>query len=412
MPALLPTPTRAPASGLLAPQVDRRGANASTILRSILDSGPVARSTVARRTGLSAAAVTRLCQDLAARNLVRELPARAPQANLGRPHVPVDIDDRRYVAAGIHVAVPHATIGLTDLRGRVLAQEVLPHGDAGPVRILERAADTLAGFLGRRAEGRGLLGIGLATGGRVDTASGDIVWHNQLGWRDVPAGRVVGERLGMPVLAENHSRALARAELLFGAIRDRARHSLVHLFVGNMVDAALSTAGTVHHGPGSAAGEIAHLPLGESWVRCPCGRTGCLQATVSDRAMGERAAAAGVIGVPSFDALVAAARAGEPGAVELFRRRARLVGRAAAMLLDLVNPDVLVVAEGGLILIPELAPLLLADLHAEVAERSLVCADPRSTVLPSTFGSGLLAVAASSTVLDAVYARPLALSTT
>ena len=70
------------------------------------------------------------------------------------------------------------------------------------------------------------------------------------------------------------------------------------------------------------------------------------------------------------------------------------------------------VVEGGLILIPELAPLLLGDLHAEVAERSLVCADPRSTVLPSTFGRGVLAVAASSTVLDAVYAHPLELAAT
>ena len=411
MRTLLPPETTAPPADTLV-TTDRRGTNASAILRSILDEGPVARSTIARRTGLSAAAVSRLCQDLAARDLIRELPARAPRANLGRPHVPVDLDDRRHVAGGIHVAVPHTTVALSDLRGRVLVREVLPHGDAGPERILDRAADTLDRLLREHTAGRGVLGIGLATGGRVDTTTGDVVWHNLLGWRDVPAGRLLADRLGRPVRVENHSRALARAELLFGPLRHRARRSLVHLFVGNMVDAALSTAGTVHHGPGSAAGEIAHLPLGESTVRCPCGRTGCLQASVSDRAMGERAAAAGVVPAPSFDALVAAARAGDDRAVDLFRQRARVVGRAAALLLDLVNPDVLVVVEGGLVLVPEIAPMLLAELHAEVADRSQVCVDPAATVLPSTFGPDLLGLAAGTVVLDDVYSHPLGLGAT
>ena len=408
MPTLLPT---APLPDVAA-SPDRRGTNAATILRTILDAGPVARSTIARRTGLSAAAVTRLCQDLAARGLIRELPTRAPRASLGRPHVPVDLDDRRHVAAGVHVAVPHTTVALSDLRGRVLVQEVLPHGGAGPGEILHRAAVTVERLLRESAGDRELLGIGLATGGRVDTATGDIVWHNLLGWRDVPAGRLLGDRLGRPVRVENHSRALARAELLFGPLRHRARRSLVHLFVGNMVDAALSTAGTVHHGPGSAAGEIAHLPLGDSAVQCPCGRTGCLQASVSDRAMGERAAEEGVLTAPSFDGLVAAARAGDPRAADLFRRRARMVGRAAALLLDLVNPDVLVVVEGGLILVPEIAPMLLAELHAEVAARSHVCADPAAVVRPSALGPDLLGIAVGTVVLDEIYSRPLELRAT
>lgn len=395
---------RAPAAAV---PIGRRDANAATVLRRILTDGPVARSTVARRTGLSAAAVTRLYQDLAARGLVRDLPVRAPRPGLGRPHEPVDIDDRHRVAGGLHVAVPHSTLSLTDLRGRVLVHEVLPHRGATPSEVLRRAADRLAELLSPGDSGRELLGVGVASGGRIDNVSGDIVAHNLLGWRDVPAGRIVSDRLGIPVRTENHAHALTRAELLFGAARERAGRSAVTLFVGNMIDAALSTGGVVHHGPGTTAGEIAHLPLGDPAIRCGCGRTGCLQATVSDRAMGERAADAGIVAEPSFDGLVAAAGAGNPDAAQLFRQRLRLLGRAAGVLLDLVNPDVLIVVEGSLGMLPELAPDLLAELHSEVAATSATCPEPGDVVVAGSFGREALAVAGAATVLDAVYARPL-----
>ncbi|ALL85606.1 hypothetical protein AD017_31545 (plasmid) [Pseudonocardia sp. EC080619-01] len=411
MPALRPRTTPVPSPRAAAPAVPlgRRSASAAAVLRCILADGPVARSTVARSTGMSAAAVTRLYQDLAARRLVRDLPLRSPRPGLGRPHEPVDVDDRYWVAAGLHVAVPHSTVSVTDLRGRVLAREVVPHQGTTPSAVLRRAADRLAALLPSGSDDRAPLGAGLTSGGRVDNVSGDIVVHDLLGWRDVPAARLVADRLGLPVRAENHAHALTRAELLFGAARDRAGRSAVTLFVGNMIDAALSTGGVVHHGPGTTAGEIAHLPLGDPTVRCACGRSGCLQATVSDRAMGERAAAAGIVAEPSFDGLVAAARAGEPPAVALFRERLRLVGRAAAVLLDLVNPDVLVVVEGGIGLLPEIAPLLLADLHTEVAGGSFTCTEPDRVVVPGSFGADALAVAGTASVLDAVYTHPLEL---
>jgi predicted NBD/HSP70 family sugar kinase len=87
----------------------------------------------------------------------------------------------------------------------------------------------------------------------------------------------------------------------------------------------------------------------------------------------------------------------------LFRDRARLVGRAVALLLDVINPEVLVVTEAGVVRDPD----LLAALRGEVAERSHVCTDPERTVVASSFGSRALGVAAGSIMLDATYARPL-----
>ena len=135
-----------------------------------------------------------------------------------------------------------------------------------------------------------------------------------LGWRDVPARQVFADATGLPVRVDNHARALARAEQLFGD--PRARTSIVHLFVGNMIDAAFATGGTIHHGPHSAAGAVAHLPLEGRSERCLCGGRGCLQAAVSSRELGVRAAREGVIPEPSFDGLLAAAQAGDQRAAQ------------------------------------------------------------------------------------------------
>lgn len=381
----------------------RRNSNAVTVLRSVLDDGPIARSTIARDTGLSAAAVTRQYAELAGLGLVREVDTRVPRVSVGRPHVPVDIDVDRHAVCGIHLALTHTTVALVDLRGRVLAQEREPHGDTSPSAVLARAADRVPDFLARHSESRDTLGIGVAVGGWVDPADGVIVRHSQLGWRDVPARDLLRGRLGLPVHVESHSRALARAEQLFG--NKRARASLVHLFIGNVVDAAIATAGTVHHGPRSAAGDIAHLPVEGSDVRCPCGRRGCLQAEVSDRSVAQRAVAAGVIAAPVLDDLLSAARAGDRRAVELFRIRARHVGGIAALLLDVINPEVLVVAELGSLHLPE----CLADLHEVIGERSHVCGTPEQTVVTTSFGGSVLSVAAGSVMLQEIYLRPLQL---
>ncbi|MFD4671218.1 ROK family protein [Lentzea sp. NPDC058450] len=359
---------------------------AATVLRSVLDHGPVARSTIARLTGLSAATVTKQYAELAERGLVREVDARVPRVTIGRPHVPVDIDVERHVVCGVHIAYGHTTLSLVDLRGRVLAEEREPHHRPSATQALRRIAERVPAFL--RRHDRVPIGVGVATGGRVD--DGTIVEHSQLGWRDVPAGDFLTTALDMAVQVESHSRALARAEQLFGA-DPRARTSLVHLFVGNVVDAAIVTGGSVHSGPGGAAGEIAHLRLRDDDTPCPCGRRGCLEAATSNRTLAERAARLGIIAEPVLDLLIEAGQRGEPQAVELFRRRSRLVGQAAQLLLDVINPDVLVVVEAGVIFVPG----CWNELTEEITRKD--------DVIRTSFGAEVLSVAAGSVVLSDIY---------
>lgn len=402
-PASRPTPVRR--SEITSGGRPRRASGTGSVLGAILDHGPVARSTVARLTGLSPASVTGHCGQLLGRGLIRESEEVVGPRGLGRPHVPLEIDTARYLVAGAHIAVAHSTLSLMDLRGRIVAEDRQPHRETGAPEVLGDLAERLPRLIGAHAAGRTVLALGVATGHRVDPAAGTIVEHPQLGWRDVAVREHLARATGLPVHVDNHSRALARAEQMFGDVTTRS--SAVLLFIGTVVDAAFATGGTVHRGPRAGAGSVGHLPVwpgrgAGAQEPCVCGRPGCLHAEVSEPAMVRRAAEQGLL-VPTFGHLLDLALAGEPRAAGIFAHRAALVGRGAALLLDIFDPDVLVVVEPGVARIPE----CLAVLRAEVARHSLVCDDPQRAVVPGSFTGSVLATAGGAVALGALYADPL-----
>ena len=398
MPPALASTFASPSPVPRAAGSDRRRTSASVVLRSVLEHGPVARSTIARLTGLSPASVTDYCARFTALGLIREAAVPRQSKGVGRPHVPVDLDDSRFVVGGVHVAVPHTTVALLDLRGRVVAEREVKHsGDTDPYGLLARAADGLAALLDA-APGCRPLGVGFAAGGWVDRDSGTVVEHPLLGWREVPVREVLGARTGLPVHVDGHARALVNAERLFG--RARGSRSVLHLFVGNVVDAAFATHDEVHHGPRSQAGAIAHLPVPGGTERCACGRTGCLQAELSERTLCRRAREAGVIDGVNPMRVVMAAAAGDPEAVRLLVERASAVGRAVRLLLDVLNPETVVVTEVGVIHREDCLSALRAGVGDERAH----------AVVATSFPDSVLAVAGGSVALDVLFRDPLSAS--
>ena len=93
--------------------------------------------------------------------------------------------------------------------------------------------------------------------------------------------------------------------------------------------------------------------------------------------------------------MVDAADRGDRRAIELFTRRAALVGQAARLLLDVINPDVLVVVEAGSMFIPECWEVLTKEIGPRARE-----------VIPSSFGRDVLSVAAGTVVLGELYGEP------
>jgi predicted NBD/HSP70 family sugar kinase len=395
-------------------------------MRAALDHGPIARSTVARIAGLSPAAVSRQCAELIRRGLLREIPDPHPPA--GRPHIPVDIDTEQAVVCGAHIALRHTTLAVLDLRGRVLARDRIPHPAArDPVRVLDQVAAALPAFLAAAAMGstgmgstgmggtgrHRVAGIGVATGGWVDSGAGVIAGHPLLGWHDIHVRDQLEQLTGLPVRVDGHARAMVRAEELFGD--QRARSSAIHLFAGNVVDAAFAVGGSVHHGPRSGAGAVAHLTVPGRTDPCECGAAGCLQAVASDGALAAQAVAAGIepadsgpAANPPLTSLLAAARAGDTRAMDLFRRRAQAIGAAVATLLGMLNPGVLIVAEAGVMHLPGCLEVLRAEVRVRCPHWPWDDS-PEPPVIASSFGDDVLAIAAGTVMLAEIYADPSAI---
>jgi predicted NBD/HSP70 family sugar kinase len=372
-----------------------RGSNASAVLQAVLTAGPVARADLARLTGLSPVSVTRQVSSLMGARLLRELPPVG--SDLGRPRVPVDLDLEAHSVLGVHIGLLRTSLGLVDIRGHPLTSRDLPHTSREPVAILEQAAIAIPEFLARHARETPPLGIGLAVGGWVDPERGEVIEHDALGWRRVPVRAFLAEWLAHSVWVDSNVRAMALAEVWFG--RGSGAESLIHVFVGSVVGAGIVLRRNVHRGAQAAAGALAHLPLSDRSVMCACGRQGCFQALASDVALLERTGAA------SIGELVEAARAGDSGVDDLLRRRARHIGEAVGILIDLFNPDLVVLGGSGTLTAPEYVP----EIRAEAARRAHLGFDPESTIVPTAFGEAELVVAPAALILEALYQRPLEL---
>lgn len=147
---------------------------------------------------------------------------------------------------------------------------------------------------------------------------------------------------------------------------------------------------------------MAHLPVPDSTVPCPCGRSGCLEATASNTALGLTAVRRGIVPEPDTFLVVDAAAAGDRRADRLLRERARAVGRAVALLLDVLNPDLVVVTEHSSVLDPD----YLEEIRGAAIDLSHVCDDPERIVSPHA-GPATLPVAAGTVLLNPLFRRPL-----
>jgi hypothetical protein len=172
--------------------------------------GPVSRDVIAGVTSLSIATVNRQVIALLDAGLLRERADLAVSGAIGRPRVPVEVNLEPFVTLGLHIGARTTSIVATDLFGRTLdtVETPTPRSAAGPA--LASLADSAARYL-RRWHRRRALWVGVAIGGAVDSATGNVD-HSRLGWRQAPVGQVLADALSLPVSVASHLDAMAGAE--------------------------------------------------------------------------------------------------------------------------------------------------------------------------------------------------------
>lgn len=357
-------------------------ASASAVLLSIRRLGPALRQDLVRDTGLSTATVARTVTGLAAAGLIRERPDLLPPGAVGRPSVPVEADGRQHAVLGIHLGQRVITTALAAPDGRILVTGRHPvdpsHRPVDPIEIAGRALRRAAARFPRHR----VLTIG------VVGPWGDLPWDPE----DL-RGRL-HHATGLPVAVADHVAALAGADLLNAA--DRPDGSTLYLYARDTMAFVVASDGRLPDD--GKVGRLTHLPTGSA-VPCGCGAVGCLGVTAGDRHLAQRAHRDGIVARPSIDAVVAAAQDGDRAALALLRDRATVLGRATAVVGDMLHPDRIVLAGQAFTGFPRTFGELVTAFRAT------------STLLPEPsfawMGAGVQAVAATSCALRHLYADPL-----
>lgn len=401
-----PNGTRAAGVPAERQQHDIRRHNVSALLRTLLQRGPTPRIHLAELLSLSSGATTRITAELTRAGLVRELPG-LPTGDAGRRRVPLDLSADAFHVVGVHVGLMRTTVGLVDLRGELIGETVrIEHGDRlDPDTVVTQAAD-VATALTAGSSAR-IIGTGFCTGGQVDPAHGIVRAQDVLGWSDVDVAALASGRFpGSLLRVESMQRALARAEMWFGAANEV--RDFVHLFVGNVIGAAIVIGRELYHGRAEGAGEISHLPLSRvAAAPCECGRAGCLMSVVGDRAVVGRGVREGVLAEgQTLHDLATMAAAGNGVADYLLRDRARALGEAVAVVLDLLAPEQVI-----LFGTPLLIPGHLTEIRTEAARWARRDIDAEHDVVASTLDDNAPVISAATSVLDRFYADPFAFVT-
>jgi predicted NBD/HSP70 family sugar kinase len=180
--------------------------------------------------------------------------------------------------------------------------------------------------------------------------SGVSVFAPNWGWRDVPLQALLAEYVDLPLHLDNPLKASTIAELWFGA--GRSRDNVVVVTLGTGVGAGIAVGGSLYRGATNSAGEWGHTTLVLDGRPCHCGARGCVEAYVGApgimqhlRELDPRSPLLHTDRqTATIDALAGALRTGDPVAEQTVAETARYLGAGVACLINLLNPDVIVLS--------------------------------------------------------------------
>lgn len=300
--------------------------------------------------------------------------------------------------------------GGTNIRAAVVSADgTLAHrlseptcAEDGPEAVIGR----IAALIGKVADEANLpadVPVGVAAPGPLSSRTGTVYSAPNLpGWHHVPLGSMLAERTGREVIIGNDANCAALGEARFGA--GVGEQDLIYLGLGTGVGGGVISGGQLIDGAQGLGGELGHMTVAMNGPRCTCGSIGCLEAFTSGWAIGRegmlvagtadgeairRAAGDGPVTAHS---VADAARAADPAALAILTRAGDALGAAIGALINIFNPDLIVIG-GGL---AELGDLLLGPARATIPSFSFRAQREHARVIPAALGddAGLFGAAA------------------
>lgn len=332
-----------------------RGVNRSLVVDLLKAQSPLSRAAVAKSTGLAKPTVSAIIEGLIDEGMVREIGFGATTVEGGRPPMLVEFNTRSQFVVGVHIGVRRTTAIVGDATGVEISRLQIDTPRGKPTEALQRIARLIRESLQQaNAPQQRLSAVGVGVPGLVDVRDGVCCFAPNLGWRNVAVRAALEKALKVPIFVHNTAQACAVAESTEGG-RD-ASQGLIFLYVGSGIGAGVLSDGRLFHGSAGSAGELGHCSMPGATAECSCGKNGCLETVAAARAIAARATEEVANGRESLltlgggtissEAVVAAAFDGDELANEVLAGAANALGWAAAWLINLFSPQLVVIGGG------------------------------------------------------------------
>jgi len=274
----------------------------------------------------------------------------------------------------------------SELLGLVSEPTIAEQGaDAVMQRIVKLARASMG-----QARGKEIAGVGIGSPGPLNTKTGIVLLTPNLGWTNFPLRDRLGQALGLPATLDNDANCAIFGEWWRGAAR--GADYVVGLTIGTGIGGGIVLAGEIYRGVSDVAGEIGHMSIDSNGRRCKCGNDGCLEAYASGPAIAARAIEGIETGadtsLPGYvkgdlskitaQIVYEAAHDGDEYALEVVHDTAKFLGTGVANIVNIFNPEVVVIC-GGVTLAGE---KLFAPLRGEVKRRAFKPAVDACRIVP------------------------------
>jgi len=292
--------------------------------------------------------------------------------------------------------------------GEIRARTIIPTpatDQSAAMPAIEAAAATVL------EDGVAAIGVGLA--GLIDVRSGALLSAPNLVWRDMALSEDLTAKFGLPVTVDNDATAAAWGESRLGA--SRGSEDSLFVGVGTGIGGGIVAGGRLLRGAHGLAGEIGHTIVEPGGPPCGCGNRGCWEQVASGLAIA-RAGARAVADEPgsaiarlaggdprrvSGELVTEAARQGDVVAVAILAAVARRLGEGIAGLVNILDPDVVVIGGGA----SEAGDLLLGPLReAYLAAVEGADVRPEVSIVRAQLGNDAGAIGAALLALEAAPA--------
>jgi predicted NBD/HSP70 family sugar kinase len=373
--------------------------------------GTASRAEIARATRLTKGTVSAHVQELLKLELLVELGTQ-PDGRVGRPHSVLAPNGSRHCGIGMEINVDYIAVCVSDLLNQVRFHRIEAVDNRGidPGRVLDRAARLVRTAVDAAAiEGLAPAGIAAAIPGTVEIETGTLLVAPNLGWTEVRVVEDLVERLkpiDVPVIADNEANLAALGELWLGIGGESGDYVHVSGEIG--VGAGIVVAGALFRGARGFAGEIGHVVVDRDGAQCSCGGQGCLERVAGQDAIlreaglsSTTATTLGHAGDPLRE-LVERLERGDQAASGSVRHAAEALGVVLAGVVNVIDPDTIIL--GGTY--ASLAPWLADSLKEALARQVIASAWRPIEIRASALGPDAAVRGAAAWVVQRLFAAP------